>query len=1530
MKKITIHIYKVLRNVFVTVLLTLLTIYSALYITLSLPGAQNRIREIGEKELSKLLDTKVSIGNIQIYPLDEIMLNDVNMPDKSGAQLLHVDKIGAGISLYELIFNQRFVFNYAEIIGLNAHISKDTPKSPLNIQFIIDALKPKDKNKPPTKFDIALNAVVIRRSTATFDVFSEGHAAPGRFDKNHIKVTQLNADIYIPKLKNDDFSFVIKRLAFRENSGFTLRNLALNIDISKTSIAASGLRIELPNSRIEPADIQLKFADLKKLKNELHQLPLALKIKEALISPADFKAFVPALSKADIPLFLSCDIDGNLRQLNVRRINVHTNESWLTLNTSGTLRHLNDKDSLAIDIPNIKLHADMTAMAGAIPEEGAKIVNTVKFVSIDGSLQMADKKAKYVGYIHTALGRLVTNGTLAFGKVKSFTGRLSSDNLILSQFTPNKELLGDASFDLLTNLSIIGKKPIGTVKGKVRYIDLKGYRYENIVTDLKLGRNSYEGFVTLEDPNIDFNIHGMALLDGENSKFDMKASISNVSPYNLHWANKYENHRLSLGIDAMFTGDNPDNIEGDIMVSDIAFRDDEGNGVSVSHLDLTSRTKENNRKYMTLNSDLINGHIDGYVNFAHLVPELKEIVAVALPAIKEVPQQDPKQRSKKLSTVKATRDNNFSYFFRIAENNDITEFFHLPVTIVHPITLSGSVNAATRNLRFGLDMPYLMQGDKVIEKTNIALQVDGAGQSVSLNAATQLDHKNGNILFLINANGADDCIDTDIAWQYDRTKNFSGNLRLTSLLQRNEENNALTAGIQIHPSKFIVNDTTWNIEQSKIDVAKNRIIVENIDVNREHQFVHANGIVSDNMEETLELELKNIDLDYIFETLKINHVVFGGSATGRFHASGLLTKQPQINTPNLHVENFAYHEAPLGTADIASYWDNETKGIVINADIHQYNGRESFVRGAVYPTIKSLSFKFFADHLNVAILKPFMSAFTSDVEGEASGQAHLFGTFKQIDMEGRLFADRFRMRVDQTNCYYNVSDSIIMDPGSIRVTDAVVKDDYGNTAKLNGKITHTYFKDAEFEFDITDVNNMLCFNTTERENPFWYGKIFGNGAAYILGRPGNVNINVNMSSAPNSSFTFVLSDQEEASEYNFITFTDSRKKAEQEKEEAEKPEFLKKLEVQQNNAGGQSLFHINLLVDANPNVAMTLVMDPNGGDRIRATGSGNMRIEYDSADGMKMFGNYTVNEGKYNFTLQDIIVREFKIKQGATIAFHGDPMDAVVDLAATYSVNANLEDLDESFAQDKDLNRTLVPVNALLKLSGVISQPDISFDLEFPSLTQDVYRKVRSIVSTEDLMNQQIIYLLALSRFYTPEYMGGTNRNNGLASVASSTISSQLSNILGQLSDNWTIAPNFRSEKGDFSDTEVELALSSHLLNNRLLLNGNFGYSDNAMNNNSFIGDFDIEYLLTKSGNFRLKAYNRYNDQNYYIRNALTTQGVGIMFKHDFDSLFPRKRRKKEKLQATEETIPADSLPQMPHQRDSLPADSERLPVKRD
>ena len=95
---------------------------------------------------------------------------------------------------------------------------------------------------------------------------------------------------------------------------------------------------------------------------------------------------------------------------------------------------------------------------------------------------------------------------------------------------------------------------------------------------------------------------------------------------------------------------------------------------------------------------------------------------------------------------------------------------------------------------------------------------------------------------------------------------------------------------------------------------------------------------------------------------------------------------------------------------------------------------------------------------------------------------------------------------------------------------------------------------------------------------------------------------------------------------------------------------------------------------------------------------------------------------------------------------------------------------------------------------------------------------------------------------------------------------------------------------------EFEGVLSGQLLNNRLLINGNFGYRDNPMANTNFVGDFEAEWLVNRSGDIRLKAYNETNDR-YYTRTNLTTQGIGIIFKKDFkrwsDLLFWNKWRMK-------------------------------------
>ena len=179
---------------------------------------------------------------------------------------------------------------------------------------------------------------------------------------------------------------------------------------------------------------------------------------------------------------------------------------------------------------------------------------------------------------------------------------------------------------------------------------------------------------------------------------------------------------------------------------------------------------------------------------------------------------------------------------------------------------------------------------------------------------------------------------------------------------------------------------------------------------------------------------------------------------------------------------------------------------------------------------------------------------------------------------------------------------------------------------------------------------------------------------------------------------------------------------------------------------------------------------------------------------------------------------------------------------------------------------------------------------------------VKSIINGQEEMNQQVIYLLGIGRFYTQE---GNNATDGtqqsqaslaMQSLLSGTISQQINNVLSSVikNNNWNFGANISTGDEGWNNAEYEGLLSGRLLNNRLLINGQFGYRDNANATTSFIGDFDIRYLLFPNGNLSLKVYNQTNDR-YFTKNSLNTQGIGLLMKKDFTDwreLFGWKRKR--------------------------------------
>ena len=334
---------------------------------------------------------------------------------------------------------------------------------------------------------------------------------------------------------------------------------------------------------------------------------------------------------------------------------------------------------------------------------------------------------------------------------------------------------------------------------------------------------------------------------------------------------------------------------------------------------------------------------------------------------------------------------------------------------------------------------------------------------------------------------------------------------------------------------------------------------------------------------------------------------------------------------------------------------------------------------------------------------------------------------------------------------------------------------------------------------------------------------------------------------------------------------------------------------------------LNFLINCTPNMEIKLIMDNQTGDYISLRGNGVLRTNYYNKGTFDIYGNYVVDHGIYRLTVQNIIKKDFQFRQGGTIAFGGNPYLATLDLNAIYTVNGvSLADLNIG----KSFTRNNTRVNCLMNITGTPDTPQIDFNLDLPTINNDAKQMVYSLMNSEEEMKQQVLYLLAVGRFYSQETKNAAINNPtqpsqatlAMQSILSGTLSQQINTVLNSVIDNtnWNFGANISPGTEGFNNAEYEGSLSGRLLDNRLNINGQFGYRDNPNATTTFIGDFDIKYLLYPNGNLAVKIYNQTNDR-YFTRNSLTTQGVGLIIKKDFTNLrdlFGRRRQKKVKTKS--------------------------------
>lgn len=1446
--------------------LGILAFHISLLVLVNLPSVQGKLSAVVSTELSKLLKTDVSIGHVDLRLFNRIRVDNVRLNDQQGENLLQVSRLSARFEWMPL-FEGKIVINSVQLLDFQLQLAQDTPESVPNFQFVLDALASKDTLKEPTRLDLRINSVLIRKGQLSYDVRSVPET-PGKFNASHIGIQDFNASISLKALRNDSLNATIRRFSMAEKSGLQLEKLRLQVLANNRQLAVNDFQLKLPQTSIAIDTLVVQYDSLAQLPRMTDDVRYTGRI-HAQVNLADLSPFVPAFANLQQPLQLALGFQGQGKNVELPLLSL-SDSRHLTLDAHASLMNWDAKQDMFLQTQVSELSVTrsgvgylMKGLTGAVPP----ILQRMEHLHFRGSADGYLHDLQVDGHLRTAAGNVQAALLIHTDENnrQSYSGGIHTQQLNVGK------LLADSHFGQTAfNIEVEGfhyndKYPQSYLKGTISSLEYSDYQYHNIALDGIYKDGGFNGQLALDDENIRLNINGTFNAVQEVPAFNLRAEVREFRPNKLNLSDKYVDADLSLNLTADFTGRSVDDLNGRISLDSLVLNAPDGQGYALDNLTILAGQVDG-EKELQVQSSFLEARIIGDYSYATIPSSAIHILQGYIPALVTLNDQARKPV------------NNFRFDVRLEDTELLRKLFYIPLDVQIPATLQGYFNDREEKLQIEGSFPRVSYNGTLYE--SVTLQCENPADEFSCQARGSLLMNSGAMLTLsLDAKAQDDCLKTVLNWGNNTNVTYGGKVAANTRFFKTEgPAPLLQADIDILPTTVVLNDTVWNIRSSHVAVDSGRVFVDNFLFERPDQLLRIDGRITKEPTDSCRIDLRNIDVQYVLDMVRFDDVAFGGLATGSVHLKQVL-QNPMIQT-QLHVRRFTVNKGLMGDADIRGVWDNELPGIRLEANIAEKGLSKTRVTGYVSPALKGLDLQIEADSTSVALLTPYVEGIFSELDARVNGDVRLYGPFKALDFSGQVKAN-LDAKVDVLNTYIRLrNDSVYIRPGEFALRDARLYDREGNSGRINGALRHTHLKNLTYDFRI-NADNLLLYDSDDPSELLFYGRIYGTGDVHLEGGNNALLVDVNLTTGRNTTFTYVTGLTSEATSNQFITFRDLTPKRIQDEIKTEFYHHTDAVKKNQDDGPPMDLY-INMLVDATPDATMRVIMDPVAGDDITARGSGNFRVSFYNKGNFNMYGSYIVDNGLYRLSMKEIIRKDFTLQSGSTVTFTGDPYLANLDVQASHTVNSvSLSDL----SMDASQNQSTVKVNCLMNLTGSLANPTIKFDLDLPTVNEEDRELVRSATSTEEQLNTQIIYLLGIGKFYAHDFnQRGNQSSSATSSLAFSTLSGQLNNMLSQaMADkNWNIGANLSTGQQGWSNVEAEAILSGRLLNNRLLINGNFGYRENVMANTNFVGDFEAIYLLNRAGDWRLRGYNQTNDR-YFTKSTLTTQGIGLIYKKDFN-----------------------------------------------
>lgn len=1483
----------------------------SVFLILQFPPVQESLASRFLRDFSKKTGFKSSITNLRILWFDRLELEGVTILDPENSEMITAKKILINYSFTHLLQGKNvnidgLIVDSAQVT-INRISEYDTATN-LNINVFINRINETyagsgGSGKSP---QINLGEALLSQSVFSYNDSKQDSIHYG-FDYNHFRVDIDEAHLQNFMILGDTTEFNVQTLIAKDRkTDLKIKQLSTFFRISQKAMEFKGLKLYANDSFI--ADTIVFHYEKQTDLNEFNsKVTMEANLENTIIEPRDIALFAPAIQKVTQPIHVSGKLKGTVNRFKVTQMDIGLGNT--SLKGSIDLDGLPQSDETFIILNLLDSRVDFNDLAFLINENALNRLTPMGVHSLRG---------QFIGYPTD----FVANGTFSsqLGKINTdINFKLNEEDFDKSTYSGKLQLV---EFDLGTyfndttafqkinlNGKVAGKGLTAQtadfkLDGKITSIGIKGYTYQKIETNAHFASEFFNGFLKIDDPNLEFTATGSIDLRNNKNEIKIKAALDTSEFQNL----KLSKDKLSIRsqLDVNITGLNIDSLLGTAILKNIAiqYKDQE---LKLQDLTLKSN-KIGNAKNFTITSSLVDIEVAGDYYFTRAFKDIQTLV-------KEL-QLNVENDTEETKTYYRTHlfqpgtDYNLEYKFGIKNFNPISEllsmdFFINPGTVINGEFSHGyttifkafsNIDTVSLNGNNFWENEFDITISKIADSTNVLsmFYIDSKNQSFNGLKANDL---------IVEGIWDRNHVDVSLDIEQDQQNNY---LRLKGGIDFLPD----STQIKLLPSDIQILERNWKIDPGNRLLTKGREWnIKDLKFLSGDQLIGLHGKISDNPDQKIALEVKDLDLTVLnaFTTKKIEGRLDGIVNVSNYYARPVF--QNNVFVDNLYVNDFL-----VGDIEGTNNWSITEEKFMLHFLIDRLGDKIVNLEGHYDPSLKDDPLQVDA-HLQKASLKiiePFFDDLFSNLDGTISGLFKIKGDLLSPDIRGEGNIENGQIMINYLKTLYQIEGTIGMTPTSIDFKRIQLTDEFNNTGQLNGSITHVDFKQTRINI-AAEFKNFQVLKTTAKDNSLFYGQGIVSGDVSFTGPVSNLKITANARTDRNTRIYIPLSGTSEGytkKEFiNFVNFTDST--------------YIKENKGEEKNKISLTGITFDLNLAVTPDAYCELIFDIKSGDIIRGRGTGDIKLQLDTKGEFNMFGPLEFSEGWYNFTLAGVINKEFNIEKGSRVTWFGDPYGATLDIKASYNQMTSLAPIIADVQPDlgdSPQARRKYPVSVLLKIAGPMLSSDISFDIvadlptnvliENQSFQLDFYFTAFKNRLDEQEMKRQVFSLLILRRI-SPEESFDTSGT--VVNSVSELLSNQLSYWMTQVDDNLDIDVNLGTMDDEAFST-FQLRLSYTFLNGRMRITRDGAQNQYANDNNdvsNMVGDWTIDYLLTPDGKFRVKMYNRNNvnpiDQTLGKQSAMTT-GFSLMHTQNFNEFkellqFSRKKSKETPKKEEDTTI---------------------------